>query len=393
MPFGPVNGPSTFIAFIHDMDGTWKNLAQSLGIVIDKDMNTTIIVDDIMSWAKQVNQALLYMECQLCVCQSQNLSLSLKKSHIFPKRFEFVGVDVSPDGNHPAMSKHSLLHHRPSPELVRDVAKFVGFAQFYSCFIPQFEQRISALRGIMKNEHTNPVDTYWMLAAKAEFLDTCSAILNNPCLKRYDHRLLLVLRTDFSKDGFGFVALQPGNDTESRLAMKHCMEGGKFEFIDKTSKGILHPVAFGCCRTRGNKKCLHSHLGKEFSGDYAINKCQHMCFGQRFTWVTDCYALKFILSYDGGNLAILCLQMRFMCWDMDIKHCNDFHLVNTDYWSRLGADLCFDPLLKDYIQRADFLCKKFPPPTELLMLPKHQLYYRPPRNPPPSADAPSAAML
>jgi len=85
MPFGPVNSPSTFIAFIHDMDRTWKNVACSLGFVINKDMNTTIIVDNIVSWAKQVNQALLYMECQLCVCQSQNLSLSLKKSHIFPK--------------------------------------------------------------------------------------------------------------------------------------------------------------------------------------------------------------------------------------------------------------------------------------------------------------------
>jgi hypothetical protein len=118
-----------------------------------------------------------------------------------------------------------------------------------------------------------------------------------------------------------------------------------------------------------------------------------MCFGQRFTWVTDCYALKFILSYDGRNSAILCLQMRFMCWDMDIKHRNDFHLVDVDYWSWLGADLCFNPLLKDYIQRADFLRKKFLPPTELPMLPKHQPYYRPPRNPLPSADASSAAIL
>jgi hypothetical protein len=71
MPFSPVNRPSTFIAFIHDMDKTWKDLACSLGIVIDEDMNTTIIVEDIVSGVKQVNQALLYMECQLRVCQSQ----------------------------------------------------------------------------------------------------------------------------------------------------------------------------------------------------------------------------------------------------------------------------------------------------------------------------------
>ena len=71
-----------------------------------------------------------------------------------------------------------------------------------------------------------------------------------------------------------------------------------------------------------------------------------MCFGQRFTWVTDCYAIKFILSYDGCNPSILRLQMRLMCWDMDINHRNDTFLTDADYWSCLGVDLCFNPLLK-----------------------------------------------
>jgi hypothetical protein len=184
MPFGPVNGPSTFISFIHDMDGTWKDVACSLGLTINEDMNTTIIVDNIVSWARQADQALAYMECQLRVCQSQNLSLSLAKSHIFPKRFEFVGVDVSPNGNRPATSKHALLHHWPAPELVRNVAKFVGFAQFYSRFIPQFERHIGALREIMRNKYTEPVDPYWTQEAKAEFMDIRLAVLADPCLKR-----------------------------------------------------------------------------------------------------------------------------------------------------------------------------------------------------------------
>jgi hypothetical protein len=130
MPFGPVNGPSTFISFIHDMDGTLQDVARSLGLVINKDMNTTIILDNIVSWARQADQALAYMECQLRVCQSQNLSLSLAKSHIFPKQFEFVGVDVSLDDNRPAMLKHALLHHWPAPELVRNVAKLLDLPNF-----------------------------------------------------------------------------------------------------------------------------------------------------------------------------------------------------------------------------------------------------------------------
>ena len=71
MPFSPVNGPSTFIAFIHDVASTWKDLAHACGLTIDKDTNTNIIVDDILSWAKTLVSALLYMECQLRVAQSQ----------------------------------------------------------------------------------------------------------------------------------------------------------------------------------------------------------------------------------------------------------------------------------------------------------------------------------
>ena len=353
MPFGPVNGPSTFIAFIHDVDSTWKDLARSCGLTMDEDTNTNIIVDDILSWAKTLMSALLYMECQLRVAQSQRLSLSLKKSKLFPQRFEFVGVDVCADGNRPAQSKHQLLQHWPTPTIVRDVAKFVGFLQFYSRFIPHFEVRISAFRELMKEDYASPLGSAWSPSHLAIFNEMRNALLDDPCLKRYDHRKLLVLRTDFSADGFGYVALQPGDDEASLSAMHTRMRGGDFLFMTKDSTAVLHPVAFGCRRTRGNEKRLHSHLGEGFAGDWAINKCRHMCFGQRFTWTTDCHAIKFILSYDGKNPAILRLQMRFMCWDMDIEHRNDIHLTDADYFSRLGSDLCYDPLLRDYIQQSN----------------------------------------
>ena len=57
----------------------------------------------------------------------------------------------------------------------------------------------------------------------------------------------------------------------------------------------------------------------------------HMLFCQRFVWTTACYAIKFILSYDGANPAILRLQMRLMCWDVDIVHRNDHYNADADY--------------------------------------------------------------
>ncbi len=83
MPFGPANGPATFITMIHDLDSVWKQLAKDLGITIGNDAYTVIIVDDIFNWTKTFPQALRYVACQLRICKAYRLTLSLKKSN-FP---------------------------------------------------------------------------------------------------------------------------------------------------------------------------------------------------------------------------------------------------------------------------------------------------------------------
>jgi hypothetical protein len=137
------------------------------------------------------------MECQLKVCQAYHSSLNLRKSYIFLLGFEFVGIDVCADGNRPAQSKHTLLKTWPAPETVCNIAKFIGFAQFYSRFIPNFKLCIPPLCNITKQEFTNPVAPFWSNAARASFNDMKNAILANPCILHFDYRKLIVLHTDF----------------------------------------------------------------------------------------------------------------------------------------------------------------------------------------------------
>jgi hypothetical protein len=146
-----------------------------------------------------------------------------------------VGVDVCANGNRPAQSKHVLLQTWPEPTEVRCIAKFVGFAQFYSRWIPTFELRISALRAITTNDYSEPIGPYWNTAAKAEFDDICMALLSDPVIKRFDHTKLVVLRTDFSSYGFGFVLLQPGNNQASIDAANDYLAGKGFSFMSKES--------------------------------------------------------------------------------------------------------------------------------------------------------------
>ncbi len=78
----------------------------------------------------------------------------------FSPCFKFVGIDVCLDGNCPVKSRHWLLETWPAPEIVQDVAKLIGFCQFYSCFIPNFEIRVAPLRDVTKQKYTNTVGPF-----------------------------------------------------------------------------------------------------------------------------------------------------------------------------------------------------------------------------------------
>jgi hypothetical protein len=150
------------------------------------------------------------------------------------------------------MSKHQLLEHWPQPMFIRDIAKIVGFAQFYGMFVPQCELRITPLCDLITKleYHTEPVAPHWTTAAQDSFNNIKLAILPDPCLKHFDHNCPIVLRSDFLSKGFGYIVCQPGTDIASTVAMNTYRSGSDFSFLTKDSAAVLHPVAFGagCCR-------------------------------------------------------------------------------------------------------------------------------------------------
>ncbi len=68
-----------------------------------------------------------------------------------------------------------------------------------------------------------------------------------------------------------------------------------------------------------------------------------------------------------------------MCWDIDIVHRPDTELVDANYWLRLGVDLEFDPLLRNYLAYALQRRDSNPHPTNLPMRPENMPYYRGPQ--------------
>ena len=187
VPFGPVIGLQIFLTFIHGMNSTWKVSIKSKEVSIGNDTNTRIIVDNILSWASELETALLYMKCQLQIYCPKTCPC------IFPNRMEFVGIDVSQDGTHHTMSKHQLLWTWPDPLTVRDIVSLIGFAISYSTMIPHFEVCAKRIHKITKLAYSGPVAPHFDRAARLSGR-VLSAMLSDQCMIRFDHRKCLYLR-------------------------------------------------------------------------------------------------------------------------------------------------------------------------------------------------------
>jgi hypothetical protein len=189
--------------------------------------------------------SLLYMECQLRVRMAYRLSLSLKKSCIFPKQFEFFGNDVCPKGNWPVQSKHQLLQIWPKPEIIRDVTKSLALYNFTAnSFITLNSGYCPFVHPLMnKNIPSQYLGTGLMHVSillipskKRSFLIRASSASTIG---------LIILRTNFLSQGFGYVVCQPGTDAALEAAMVAYCSGSDFAFIRKEFSAVICPVAFG----------------------------------------------------------------------------------------------------------------------------------------------------
>ena len=131
------------------------------------------------------------------------------------------------------------------------------------------------------------VGPLWNDGAQHSMDNLKEAILSDPCLMRFNHKRLIVLRTDFSSRGFGFVVSQPGTDESSEAAMVAYRSGSDFAFMTKEATGVLRPIAFwrtAMPRKRGPptlppRRGLCWQLGHQQESSYVI--WHAICLGYR----------------------------------------------------------------------------------------------------------------
>src|SRR5260370_13562959 len=164
MPFSLTNAPAVFQRFINEV----------LGNLLD--VCTVGYIDNILIYSDSVDQHWDHIREVLRCLQEARLYMNPKKCNFHTDTIEYLGFILTPTGLHMDLVKAATIQNWPEPQNIHDVQSFLGFANFYCCFIVDYSQLTLPLMNLCKKAtpwnfsereatafSTAPVLCHWVL--------------------------------------------------------------------------------------------------------------------------------------------------------------------------------------------------------------------------------------
>src|SRR5260221_207968 len=128
MPFGLTNAPVVFQRFINEVLGNLLDIC-AVGYI-----------DDILIYLDSVDQHRDHTREVLRCLQKAGLYMNPKKCNFHTDTVEYLGFILTPTGLHMDLAKIAVIQNWPELWNIHDVQSFLGFANFYCCFIVDYSQ-------------------------------------------------------------------------------------------------------------------------------------------------------------------------------------------------------------------------------------------------------------
>src|SRR5438445_2035776 len=115
-----------------------------------------IYMDDLMVFTHDIPKAehAKLVKQILQKLQENDLFVKPSKCTFFAKSMDFLGMTVSKDRVSMDPAKVSTIRDYQAPRDVKGIRQFLGMANFYHCFIPEFAGLVKPLTDLTKKDYT-----------------------------------------------------------------------------------------------------------------------------------------------------------------------------------------------------------------------------------------------
>ncbi|KAJ9525532.1 hypothetical protein QJQ45_003106 [Haematococcus lacustris] len=197
--FGLTNAPTTFQRV---MNTVFKPL-------INK--SVLVYIDDILVMSNTPEEHLVHLREVLQLMREHKLYAKMSKCEFNQPKLVFLGHIVGGDGIAVDPAKVQVVKDWPAPRSVKDLQAFLGLANYFRRFIPNFSAIAAPLTNLTSKEAAAKYN--WAVVAGAElaaFNALKEALCSAPVLALPDFTKAFVVCTDASLLGTGGVLMQEG---------------------------------------------------------------------------------------------------------------------------------------------------------------------------------------
>ncbi|KAK3554648.1 hypothetical protein QTP70_031051 [Hemibagrus guttatus] len=197
MPYGLVNAPTIFQDFIHEV------LREFLHKFV------LVYIDDILIYSRSLAEHCHHVAEVLKCLREFQLFLKAEKCSFHQPSVQFLGYNIDSSGIWMDEGKVAAIKDWPTPTTVKELQRFLGFANFYRQFIQNYSSISNPLTSLLRNK---PKSLSWTTSAEEAFNTLKEAFTTAPLLVHPDPDKPFVVEVDASTTGVGAVlSQQQGN--------------------------------------------------------------------------------------------------------------------------------------------------------------------------------------
>jgi hypothetical protein len=200
MPYGLMNAPSVFQAFV---DEIFRDL-HGQGVVV--------YIDDIRIYSATCAEHVSLVRRVLGRLLEPDLYVKAEKFLFFQQSVSFLGYHISTSGVEMESDRISAVRNWPTPTTVKEVQRFLGFANYNRRFIQGFGQVAAPITSLLKG---GPVHLQWSVEAYRAFGHLRALFTSAPVLAHPDTFLAFIVEVDPSEAGIGAMLSQRLGDQNS----------------------------------------------------------------------------------------------------------------------------------------------------------------------------------
>ncbi|KAI2665820.1 Transposon Tf2-6 polyprotein [Labeo rohita] len=193
MPFGLANSPSYFQAFVNEV---FRDMLNRWVIVY---------INDILIYSSSYAEHVQHVRAALQRLIKHQLYCKEEKCEFHQEKIAFHGYIISPERVAMDERKVNAVHNWPRPTTLKELQRFLGFANFYRRFIRGFSSVAAPLSSMVKRGISRLA---WSPPAIQAFLDLRQRFTTAPILHHSDPNMPFLVEVDASSTGVGAVLSQ-----------------------------------------------------------------------------------------------------------------------------------------------------------------------------------------